>query len=111
MSVLTYAIEQGKTEKSVARQCVLNKAPIPEPILNAPMLFEGLQLHYEAFLELTRTRQHTVNGTELPIHWKEYLDYCSAYSIDGEQRDDFVYVLKQLDDRYLSYRRLKQNAT
>lgn len=90
---------------------MLNKAPIPEPILNAPMLLAGLELHYDAFLELTKTRQHSVNGTELPIHWKEYFDYCNAYGITGEQREDFIHILQKLDDKYLNYRRSKQNAT
>ena len=107
MSVLVYSMEQGRTEKTIVRQCMLARNPIPEAIRNAPELLPGLGLYYDAFLELSPSRGRTALGEELAINWKDLHDYCSVYGIEGDQKEDFLVILRYLDQEFLNYKREK----
>ena len=104
-------MEQGRTEKTIIRQCILAKNPIPAAIRNAPELLPGLGFYYSAFLELSPSRGRTVMGEEIGIHWKDLHDYCSIYGITGEQKEDFLTIMRHLDHEYLSYKRSKMSES
>lgn len=77
--------------------------PLPDRIQAAPELFLGLELYYSGFLDLTSSRQL---GMGLgPISLMSILEYCLYKGIDGEQQEDFVYMVQNLDHKYLEWSR------
>lgn len=83
----------------------INNFPIPEVIKNAPDLMVGLELFYNAFVELNSSRQF--GFSEGPIPWKAIHDYCDANEIQGEQRSDLFYFVNEMDSEYLEILREK----
>lgn len=74
---------------------------LPDRIQNAPELNLGLELFYIGFLELTSCR---VIGMGLgPIPMMAMLEYCEINGIDGEAREDFLWLLQRLDHKYLEW--------
>lgn len=77
--------------------------PLPDKIKNAPELTLGLELYYTGFLDLTSCRQL---GMGLgPIALLSILEYCMFLEIEGEQQDDFVWIIQRLDHKYLEWSR------
>jgi hypothetical protein len=81
---------------------IRQRQPLPERIAKAPQLWLGLELFYQSFLELNDERQ--LGYGEGPIPWRAMSEFCTAHEIEGEQRDDFFYHIKQLDTAYLKFR-------
>lgn len=77
--------------------------PIPERIANAPELDMGLGLYYQGFLDLTSCRQ--VGMGLGPISSLAVFDYCWRNDIDGEQLEDFLWLIPRLDAKYLEWSR------
>lgn len=42
-------------------------------------------------------------GVPGPIPWHSIQSYCSAYDIEGEQREDVFYHVQHLDKSYLDW--------
>lgn len=82
--------------------------PIPDSILNAPELEEGLELYYIAFMDLSDCR--AMGMSEGPIPWLAIDRYCLRHGIEGEAADDMIYHVKKLDAHYLSKQRDKMKA-
>jgi hypothetical protein len=88
-------------EKKIIELSARTNQPIPDKILNAPELTLGLELFYNAFLELTSCRS---NGMGIgPISWLAMMEFCDRFEIYNDQREDFVYYVRQLDEVYLSW--------
>lgn len=102
-------MEQGPTEKFIIQQCFQQKLPLPERIQNAPELFQGLELFYLAFMDLTSCRGQGY-GTEGPIGWLQISEYCFIHGIIGEQRDDLIYHIQRMDEAYLGFKAKKLKA-
>lgn len=104
-------MEQGATESFIVKQCFQQNLPLPDTILNAPILFQGLELYYLGFKDLTTCRSQGY-GSEGPINYMMIHDYCKIYEIEGEQREDFFFHLGALDQVYLKYKakKLKDSA-
>jgi len=68
----------------------------PEPILNKPVLLQGLELFYDAFIDLSTCR--IMGG---PIPFTAYLTYCDHYQIEGTQRERLIGRVQRLDRFYL----------
>lgn len=99
-------MEQGKTEKAILRQCAQLKLPIPDAIANAPILTEGLELYFMAFLDLTTCRSY---GTgEGPIPWTAIRDWAAYNGLSAYQTDDLFYMVREMDNAYLDYRAKQQ---
>lgn len=75
--------------------------PVPDRIANAPELFLGLALFYLGFLALTSTRQ--LGLAQGPIPYMAMMDYCLAHGIEGEQQEDFIWLVARLDLKYLEW--------
>lgn len=82
--------------------------PLPERIQNAPELTPGTQLFYTGFLELTSNR--SMGAALGPIPFLAILEYCLIKGIEGEQQDNFVWLIQRLDQKYLEWSRSKNNA-
>lgn len=65
--------------------------PLPNAIQNAPDLNLGLEFYYNAFVALGRQSSE----------WAAVHQYCLAYDITGQQREDLFYILRQLESFYL----------
>lgn len=68
--------------------------------MNAPELELGLQLYYIGFLDLSSCRP-VVGEVFGPIPFLSILEYCLIHEIEGEQREDFVWLIQRLDLKYL----------
>lgn len=101
-------LEQGPSEQSIIDQCVRERRPLPEKIAKAPELFWGLELFYLAWRELDTTRQ--VAFAEGPIPWLMIREFCWCHEIDGEQAEDLLYHVRELDNCYLEWRAKKREA-
>lgn len=80
--------------------------PLPDKIANAPELFQGLELFYMAFQDLTTCRGMGYNS-EGAVGWLQINEYCMAHGINGEQREDMFYHIQHLDAAYLNYKAKK----
>lgn len=59
----------------------------------------GNQLFWTAFNELNSSRSA---GFEMgPIPWGAIQEWCDRNGIDGEQRDDVSYHVRNMDNKYL----------
>lgn len=98
-------MEQGPVEEKIMEQCLREGLPFPDKIANAPNLLQGLELYYHAFNDLSDSRQM---GMEMgPIPWKVVHDYCVSYGIDGDQKEEMHYHIKQLDSAFLDFHKKK----
>lgn len=90
------------SEKLIIEQARKRKQPIPETIAKAPTLYEGLDLYYDAFTELTSCRQ--IGNAQGPIPWTAINDYCLRYEITGtEAFSYFTAMIRALDEAYLNH--------
>lgn len=86
-------------------ECIRRGRPPPESIQNAPVLYDGLNLYYAAFMDLNGVRQL---GMALgPIDWLAIDRYCERHDITGEQYEDMHYFVSRLDEAFLNYHREK----
>jgi hypothetical protein len=99
-------LEQGATEQAILRQCAQLKLPIPDAIANAPILTEGLELYFMAFLDLTTCRSYGMS--EGPIPWTAIKDWATYNGLSVTQTEDLFYMVREMDNAYLDYRAKKQ---
>jgi len=76
--------------------------PLPKVIQEAPELLPGLALYYNGFVELSSCRQVSGHG-ESPIPWTAIRDYCNEFDIEGEQRDYFFILIREMDKAYFEH--------
>ena len=81
--------------------------PLPERIKNAPSLHFGLELYYSAFWELSTCRPQP----HMPIPWLAMRQYADSEGIAPDVFEDFVPILRMVDDWYLNWQhqRTKQD--
>jgi len=84
-----------EAEQLIIDQCKRFKLPIPDGILNKPKLLPGLELYYEAFLELNNDRSG--NG----IRWESIACYATFYGFDEEQTDDLLTHIRAMDAAFM----------
>lgn len=92
-------MEQGPVEKIILEQCIRDNLPIPKKLQNSPSLESGMELYYQAFLDLNSCRQ--VGMGEGPIPWTAIAYYCRFFEMDEETTDDVMYMVRGLDNEYL----------
>lgn len=80
--------------------------PLPEKIQNAPILLDGLELFFVAWLELSSDRAYGMG--EGPIPWTSIRNYANEYDIVGELREDLYYFVRSLDVAYLTHQGKKR---
>lgn len=98
-------MEQGQHEKTIIEQCVRNRMPLPQAIANAPVLELGLDLFYIAFTDLSTCR--AIGMAEGPIPWTAVQAYCDELLLDGDQREDMFFYIREMDAAYLKHRSSK----
>jgi len=75
--------------------------PLPARIQNAPELWLGNRLYYDGFLDLTSSRP--VSMALGPLSILTLMEYCYITGIEGDQRDDFIWIITHLDAKYLEW--------
>ena len=81
--------------------------PLPEAILNKPILTPGLELYYRAFWDLMADRQSGMNGVGMIQYSAISLWLTDHCMMDLDERDRFKIVLNYLDMAYLDHVRGK----
>lgn len=66
----------------------------------------GLELFYSAFLDLDGDRPS--GWSVRPIPWTIMIDYCQAYNIVDEQREDLLYLVRAMDRAYIKHTNQKE---
>jgi hypothetical protein len=100
--VLLYQLGKGKDEDWIAEQCYRRRLPLPEFIENAPQLYEWLELYWEAYQDLSTTRQAGFGGA-YPISWLSIAHYAEALGYDADQKDDLFYFVSIMDREFLHW--------
>lgn len=83
--------------------------PLPERIQNAPELEMGLELFYNAFMDLTSCRGAGY-GTEGPIPWTVVRQWADVHGLSEEQTEDLEYHIPRMDEAYLTHKAKKMAA-
>ena len=74
--------------------------PLPEKLANAPSILPGLEIYYQAFWDLSTTRQH---GMGLgPIPWDKVEEYADRGLYNEEQRSALHFYIQRMDTLYLN---------
>ena len=89
----------GKAEELIVNQCVIQRMPLPSVIEDCPELIPGLEVFYEAFIELSSCRQSGFGAS--PIPWDAMNTYADVNKFEGEDKDEFFYFVRALDNHYL----------
>ena len=82
----------GKDEKKIAQECRARGMPLPNKMMNAPDLFLGLELYWDAFQDLVTCR----TGAGF-IPWTAINEYAHVHRLDEEQLDDLTFFLGQMN--------------
>lgn len=92
----------GKDEKGLIDSAVRFGAPLSDRIVNAPELQHGLQIYVDAFNTLTRSRSMS-QGSIGSIPYSEISSYCRDHEITGDDREEAIYLIQQMDDTYCKW--------
>lgn len=81
--------------------------PVPDAIQNAPVLAPGLELYWEAFMELSSCR--SIGMGIGPIPWTAIRAYAAYLGLgDGEDFHRFQTLVRGMDAVYLDHHVKKQ---
>lgn len=95
-------------ERSLVQQHLQAGLPLPDEIVNAPRLFEGLEIYFQAFFDLDTERHHG-NGL-MPIPWSAILRYARYNEFDERQTSDLMFYIARMDSWNLNHLAEKQKA-
>jgi len=108
MEVFLYSLEINQAkEENLTKQAKRMGQPIPDRIKNKPKLTTGLNLYYDAFLELQFDR-----GQNDRIPWSIIVKYAEYYDFDEIQTERLIYFIRKLDEVFikrLNKKRSKEN--
>lgn len=79
--------------------------PLPKKIAEAPELRLGLELYFQAYLDLMTARSGLGDG---PISWTAIAEYAKVNEFDDEQREDLQYHVTMMDAAHTKWARSKQ---
>ncbi len=81
--------------------------PLPKAVLEAQQVHEGLELYWEAFLDLSTCRGGMGDG---PIPWNRAADYADRLEMDDEDFDEFWFFLTRMDECWLEFQDRKRKT-
>jgi hypothetical protein len=87
----------------------VTKERLPDSLQDAPQLYVGLEIYYEAFLALTTCRA-LGHGAQGPISWLTIAEYADRNDFEGEQREDLFYFIAHMDKAYLDFQIKRMEA-
>jgi hypothetical protein len=86
----------GSVEQGIIKMAENNNLPIPDRILNKPILEEGLELYMQAFYDLDTERDYSMQAG--PIKWSDIVGYAHYYDFDEEQTDALLFFMRRMDN-------------
>lgn len=89
---------------------MLTRTPLPKYIQEAPELLPGLEFFFEAFFELTGDRAVGM-GVLGPIPYSSLRQYAVWHGLEGEDIEEFIFMLRAMDREYLAYNLEEQERT
>lgn len=103
---MLYTLSQSKAEKSILLQCAREGLPLPERIQNAPELFMGNDIFFDAFWSLHVSRNI---GMDIgPISWFDIRKYCLIHEYDEDLTESMHHIISGMDQAYLDWVREKR---
>jgi hypothetical protein len=91
----------GKAEQRIIRQCYARRKALPDRIENAPDLFIGLELYFNAFIELNTCRVSGWSAGPIPS-WC-IAEYADRLGLTEEEAEDLFYHIRMMDQEFLKY--------
>lgn len=86
----------------IIEQCLRARRPLPKRIQEAPELLPGLDFYLQAWFDLDSCRSPGFDGrTRIP--WTAARLWAEEYGLEDEERDEFFYLLSELDTAYLGW--------
>ena len=101
--MLLYDLEQAPQERQVILQALKLRRPIPKKFREAPTIFFGLQIFYDAFWDLISDRP----AQGAPIPWAPVQHWAQVHGLDGEATESLHYFVRKLDVALLQFQRRK----
>ena len=83
------------------KACEKSGEPVPDKILNAPVLQEGLEFYLSAWQELSYDRP--VGFGAGPIPSASIRSYADDMEMDDEDRFCFEHIIRKVDSFYLEH--------
>jgi len=100
-------LEQGPTEQRIIKQCMRARKPFPKSIQNAPRLFMGLELYWDAFWDLSTCRPAGMGAG--PIPWSVIRDYAVTFELDQDQEEELYHHIRVMDNAFLEHHAKKES--
>lgn len=97
----------GAVEQTILKQAKQAGEPIPERIRNKPRLNPTLAFYLEAHAELDTDRDVAFGFG--PIPWSSLNAYAQAYGMTGEDYEDFMFLVRYVDNAYIKHMQSKGN--
>jgi len=94
-------MEMGQVEQRMIRECYARKKALPERIQNAPNLFMGLELYFQAFVELNTNRNTGWSAGPIPS-WC-IAEYAERLELTEEEEEDLHYHIRMMDQAFLAH--------
>ena len=88
-------------EQKIIQETFRMGRTLPEKIQNAPVLEKGLELFFNAWMELNTTR--SIGMAVGPIPWLAVHEYANWYELDDDQRDALHYHVNEMDSAYFKH--------
>ena len=98
---MLYELEQGGVEEFIVKAALKRGERIPDRIANAPQLMDGLDLYWEAFMDLTTDRPSGFGVGAIP--WSAIKRWADHYEIGGEDFDYLVTYIRAMDGAYMKF--------
>lgn len=92
----------------MVKQAIRFNEPIPDRIANRPNLIPGLELFYIAWFDLDAER--AVGFGLGPIPRSAMVNYAQEYGFSLEQKEDLLYLVREMDNDYLARQAKKKPA-
>lgn len=67
----------------------------------------GLEFYWTAFWELSNSRP--VGWGFGPIPWTVVTDYATAYDLTPDEANDFIYLVRRMDEAWMDWQAKKQS--
>lgn len=92
-------------------QAKRNRMPIPERVMNAPIIIPGLDFYLTAFLVLSSERQNGMGEGRIP--WSKTREYALHYGLNDVEFEILWELITRIDGAYLEWqsKRSKKDTT
>lgn len=91
----------GQVEQRMIQECYRRKKALPERIQDAPDLLLGLELYFNAFIELNTCRSTGWSAGPIPS-WSVG-EYADRLDLNEDETEDLHYHMRMMDQAFLKH--------